>query len=135
LYRQSWLPKEGWFFLLLRIPNPTAMLTKIAMLMSTKASLCSNRANTRPLTLISSAGSDRGWAENTASRLRGWGFNTAGAWSSTELENNTGLLFAVVLDMGVRGNTTGTVFVHFFPSSLALLAATFFCVAWHVHLL
>merc|ERR1711934_8689 len=45
-------------------------------------------------------GDDEGWAKHTAGQLRSWGFNTAGAWSSTMMET-TGVLFTVVLDMGV----------------------------------
>ena len=47
-------------------------------------------------------GSDAGWAAHTAARLADWGFNTAGAWSATAMEAQPGLLFAVVLDMGVN---------------------------------
>ena len=61
-------------------------------------------------------GSDAGWANATATRLRQWGFNTAGAWSSVALEKleyrdvrdtkqpsqDTGILVGVLLDMGVR---------------------------------
>ena len=46
--------------------------------------------------------SDAGWAKNSAARLAQWGFNTAGAWSSTEMETQPGIQFAVVLDMGVN---------------------------------
>ena len=48
-------------------------------------------------------GSDDGWARSAAARLRRWGFNTVGAWSSIELERGAdhGLLSTVMLDMGV----------------------------------
>jgi hypothetical protein len=52
------------------------------------------------LTTLALYGDDEGWANNTATRLRSWNFNTAGAWSSTMMESQ-GVLFTVVLDMGV----------------------------------
>ena len=59
-----------------------------------------NRSAYRDSTLAR-YGSDGAWARSATSRLTSWGFNTAGAWSSTELEQGAGLLFTLVLDMGV----------------------------------
>jgi hypothetical protein len=39
------------------------------------------------LTTLTMYGDDEGWANNTATRLRSWNFNTAGAWSSTMMES------------------------------------------------
>ena len=65
-----------------------------------------NRSAYRDSTLAR-YGSDGGWARSAASRLTSWGFNTAGAWSSTELEQpGAGLLFTLVLDMGVSWSAT-----------------------------
>jgi hypothetical protein len=63
------------------------------------------------LTTLALYGSDEGWANNTATRLFSWGFNTAGAWSSTVMESQ-GMLFTVVLDMGVDWVETTE---HMFP--------------------
>lgn len=65
-------------------------------------------------------GDDAGWANNTAARLRSWNFNTAGAWSSTAMESQ-GLLFTVVLDMGVDWvQTTQSLFPDVFDPAWAM---------------
>jgi agarase len=70
-------------------------------------------------------GNDSAWARDAAHRLRGWGFNSAGAWSSLHMENVSNdaaddtdggddpdktaggaMLFAVMLDMGVTWTET-----------------------------
>ena len=43
-------------------------------------------------------GSDAGWARSTAGRLEQWGFNTAGAWSSTEFEDGAGTTSRIISD-------------------------------------
>ncbi len=43
------------------------------------------------------------WAQATAERLRGWNFNTVGAWSSGEM-NGVGLAYTMILDMAASAN-------------------------------
>jgi hypothetical protein len=38
------------------------------------------------------------WAESTARQLRGWNFNTAGAWSARDIYS-TGIVYAPVIDI------------------------------------
>lgn len=45
-------------------------------------------------------GSEEKWAEATAQRLRNWGFNTIGAWSSASLFKH--MPYTVILNMGAR---------------------------------
>ncbi len=48
-------------------------------------------------------GTPEKWAHATSERLRGWNFNTVGAWSSMEM-NNVGLAYAMILDMAASAN-------------------------------
>lgn len=45
-------------------------------------------------------GSEEKWAEATAQRLRNWGFNTIGAWSSASLFKH--MPYTVILNLGAR---------------------------------
>jgi hypothetical protein len=46
-------------------------------------------------------GSPEAWAEASADRLRGWGFNTIGSWSSPAMLDR-GLAYTYILDMGAK---------------------------------
>lgn len=48
--------------------------------------------------VLNKYGSEEKWAEATAQRLKGWGFNTIGAWSSPSLFRHMG--YTVILDLG-----------------------------------
>ena len=66
-----------------------------------------NASAYRASTLAQHNGSDAAWASDAARRLRAWGFNTAGAWSSVALETTPGApLFTVLLDMGASWTQT-----------------------------
>jgi agarase len=48
-------------------------------------------------------GSASGWAKATADRMRGWGLNTVGAWSSPEM-NSVGLAYTSIADLAAAAN-------------------------------
>lgn len=72
-------------------------------------------------------GSEEKWAEATAQRLRNWGFNTIGAWSSASLFKH--MPYTVILNLGARAGadwlrgTFPDVFSHKFRQTLDEIAA------------
>eukprot|EP00937_MAST-01D_sp_MAST-1D-sp2_P001821 g1821.t1 len=87
-------------------PNPAICMTWDAAL-----NRSAYHAATQARYGAGSAG-DAAWARATAARLRHWGFNTAGAWSSVHLEQGAArpghpaVLFTVLLDMGASWTQT-----------------------------
>ena len=72
--------------------SPSApYLDNPAICMTWDASLNASAYRNSTLSLY---GSDAGWARSTAGRLEQWGFNTAGAWSSTEFEDGAGRIIS-----------------------------------------